>query len=594
MLCPNTARPGRSIWDIVNRRTFESHVDALSHTNTVPEPSILARKDWPKQLKDGALDFGTVLQLSDDFAFIAACDYGVGYVTVATVQQAQDGEYFLRLAANEGVSDRVKSTLLELLQILKDCAIKELARKRCAEQSFDIIVDLNKNRIFGRLESRHFRRPVYDRGSSRNALTVRLKELLARAAVRTSIHKTQLATLSLEVDELHESFVRLENSRPEELIHAVKAVVKNTYQITVDGISLPRRFGEIGLSTADSREIREVNKIANYWRICLTLAHLSRSFRDLFGRLRLETLEPYMPLHEIGQRRYVHAEIQMIVYYETSSATDWPLVLGSSKEACYLCDSFIKAHGSFYVSKAHRQVFHQWTVPDLVAYNDATLHRFRTALSAVDRAVLKDLQDARHHRLFRQHPLQSSINLHKIVLPTPSLTTILSNTGTECGSVPTISIKTPELLDQLDGARSSSPASETGMESGRAVIESEAILPYSALSGLTTISVTPRSPQHVRLSSLNLQFCLDEQASTITTIYSSRAIVSWKTFKKQINAKEDTECQWFDIEDIPLGGEIILTAPVSKEGNLEFILAARSGDPIRVRCLWHKALHTNQ
>ncbi|MCJ1287938.1 hypothetical protein MMC26_007290, partial [Xylographa opegraphella] len=253
----------------------------------------------------------------------------------------------------------------------------------------------------------------------------------------------------------------------------------------------------------------------------------------------------------------------------------------SSKEACYLCDSFIKAHGSFYVSKAHRQIFRQWTVPDLSAYNDATLQRFRTALSAVNRAVLKDLRDARHHRLFRQYPLQSSINLHKIVLPTPSLTTILSNTGTELGSVSTISCKPPEILGQLDGARSSSPTSETGLESGRAAIKSEATLPYSESSGLSTICVMPSSPQHVRLNSLNLHFCLDEQASTITTIYSSRAIVSLKTFKTQNDAKEDTECQWFDVEDIPPGGEIILTAPVSKEGNLEFILAARSGNSIR-------------
>jgi hypothetical protein len=323
MLCPNTARPDRSIWDTVSRKTFETNVDALSQAKIAPGPRILTRNDWPEQRQKDRLGFGISLQLSDDFAFISACDCGVGYVTVAAIEQARNGEYTLRLAANEGICASVKTALLELLDVLRNCATKgntlpasflgtvltcvELSRDQCSERSFHIIVNLNKNRILGRLESTHFQRPIHDRGSPRNALSVRLKELLTRAIVRTPIRKTHLATLSHEVDAFHESFVRLENSRPGEAIDAVKAVVKNAYEITVDGISLPRRLSEIGLSTADSRAIREVNKIANYWRICLTLTHLSRSHRSLFSGLRLDTLEPYTPLREIGQKRYVHA-----------------------------------------------------------------------------------------------------------------------------------------------------------------------------------------------------------------------------------------------------------------------------------------------
>ena len=97
---------------------------------------------------------------------------------------------------------------------------------------------------------------------------------------------------------------------------------------------------------------------------------ISRSYRALFTRLRLETLEHYEPSSTLGMKlkRFVHAEVQMVVFLETSSPPPWPRVIGASKEACFLCDSFIKAHGYFYLSKAHRKVFHQWTVPDRKDY----------------------------------------------------------------------------------------------------------------------------------------------------------------------------------------------------------------------------------
>jgi hypothetical protein len=61
MLFPNIAEPGRSVWDAVSRRTFEIHVDALSHARSVPEACILFEKDWPEQRREDALPFGIEL-----------------------------------------------------------------------------------------------------------------------------------------------------------------------------------------------------------------------------------------------------------------------------------------------------------------------------------------------------------------------------------------------------------------------------------------------------------------------------------------------------------------------------------------------------
>lgn len=126
MLPPNTASPGRSIWDRVGRETFESHVDAFQRTKYVPDPHVLSEGDWPKPRDQDVLPFSVEKQLADDIAFIAACEYGVAHVTAAAVQPSKKEPCGLvvRLAANEGICDRVKYAMEELLSSLEQCAKK--------------------------------------------------------------------------------------------------------------------------------------------------------------------------------------------------------------------------------------------------------------------------------------------------------------------------------------------------------------------------------------------------------------------------------------------------------------------------------------
>jgi hypothetical protein len=126
MLSPQTAQPGHSVWDGVKRETFETHADALCRTGLVPEPCHTLEQDWPEKRREDLLPFGIEQQLSDDFAFISACEYGVGYVTVATIAPAAGGAggLTLRLAANEGISDRVIVAITGVLEVLKRCATK--------------------------------------------------------------------------------------------------------------------------------------------------------------------------------------------------------------------------------------------------------------------------------------------------------------------------------------------------------------------------------------------------------------------------------------------------------------------------------------
>ena len=60
----------------------------------------------------------------------------------------------------------------------------------------------------------------------------------------------------------------------------------------------------------------------------------------------------------------VHAEIQLLFFYELNPERIRPRTICSSKSACYLCDLFFRLHGQYYVPRTHGRLYHRWTLPD--------------------------------------------------------------------------------------------------------------------------------------------------------------------------------------------------------------------------------------
>lgn len=62
----------------------------------------------------------------------------------------------------------------------------------------------------------------------------------------------------------------------------------------------------------------------------------------------------------------VHAEIQLLIDYECRPQTQYPpRVLKASKDACFICDLFVRTHGAFFVPDTHGRVYERWALPDL-------------------------------------------------------------------------------------------------------------------------------------------------------------------------------------------------------------------------------------
>ena len=60
----------------------------------------------------------------------------------------------------------------------------------------------------------------------------------------------------------------------------------------------------------------------------------------------------------------VHAEIQLLFFYELNPGRLRPRVICSSKSACYLCNLFFKLHGQFYIPRTHGRLYYKWTLPN--------------------------------------------------------------------------------------------------------------------------------------------------------------------------------------------------------------------------------------
>lgn len=98
----------------------------------------------------------------------------------------------------------------------------EITREMCREQAFDVIVELNRNGILGRLDSAHAYRPTYRQKVARHALTIRLKALFDKTMKASG----QDSTVSDEIKTINETFLRLESLKVDDCINILERIVK--------------------------------------------------------------------------------------------------------------------------------------------------------------------------------------------------------------------------------------------------------------------------------------------------------------------------------------------------------------------------------
>jgi hypothetical protein len=77
----------------------------------------------------------------------------------------------------------------------------------------------------------------------------------------------------------------------------------------------------------------------------------------LFESIEVEPFQIPMPGSLSKSHWKVHAEIQLLFFYEAHPSRRRPRFICSSKSACYLCNLFFSLHGGFYVPRTHGRLY---------------------------------------------------------------------------------------------------------------------------------------------------------------------------------------------------------------------------------------------
>ena len=128
MLPPVTASPDRSIWKRATRISFEASTAQLDLAKPELKPYEYPAHSVSVLHEDHPLPFDVERQLADDFAFFAAWDSGVDFVSAATVGgNRKTPGLTICLASNQGVASHVEAFFKEVLSDLESCAQKSKA-----------------------------------------------------------------------------------------------------------------------------------------------------------------------------------------------------------------------------------------------------------------------------------------------------------------------------------------------------------------------------------------------------------------------------------------------------------------------------------
>lgn len=454
----------------------------------------------------------------------------------------------------------------------------------------------------GRLGSSWFRRPKH-LGKDPGPLSFRFRQLVQRN-IRDRFPRRSLGDLNRldrQIENFEAAYRQLEHGRVEDLIMHTKLVIKQAFVLTRDGVKLPTRLKDLGWpeTQLDVREIREIGKLANYWRISRHLALCSRRFRSLFENVELQFLPSYSPSSKSRafSKQYIHAEIQLLVHYELTTLELKPRAIGVSKEACFLCDAFIRAHNCFSVTGAHRQMFPQWTVPDLEEFTTSTIQSFQRVLSQVCEEVKREYLKSQQKSPWRPFPAQSAINLAVIHLDTPSTSTLpLRSTASSIDN--RRSTKSHKGCVALEPYQTEESASDLEQNDGQDCIE-----PTSVLSSAIGRCGCPNS-QEEEMPAIPVEIVVDEAFperidwlrffATSSPVTSSRRteLEQPQFVKATISLQPATGVEShraIHMASIPSHGELVLERDICDDlHQLSFLLVGPQGpeQPICVRCHW--------
>ncbi|KAF8468278.1 hypothetical protein BDZ91DRAFT_793153 [Kalaharituber pfeilii] len=136
------------------------------------------------------------------------------------------------------------------------------------------------------------------------------------------------------------------------LIDAVRARPQQFLNVEVQAVQPPTYY-DLNASIYPDADLRTyLRSILNTWRITTVS---KENFEQIRGQFR----------ERCADTPVVHAEMQLVKYYEENPKAQQPTLIGCGKKPCQLCVRFIHLHGKFSVEKTHARISHRWAVPNM-------------------------------------------------------------------------------------------------------------------------------------------------------------------------------------------------------------------------------------
>nr|XP_036578764.1 uncharacterized protein CTRU02_11355 [Colletotrichum truncatum]KAF6786097.1 hypothetical protein CTRU02_11355 [Colletotrichum truncatum] len=451
----NTASPAASIWKHLPEAGFRQHVVELEKlTNAVPvdaqtfplprhdaaaeavekSDGLVADLGGPnsdtKNCQPRQLSLANEQRLADDIAYLIAVGEGAQSVAAATVQEGrnlQDGK--------DGKGMKITVASVDAIEPSSQAFLRSIFQKLSAEPSpktllQDLVDEVTRHhhiRLLNRLRSCKWKKPVYLSRTHKKPLYADFANLVHRAQFlytrREANTRAQLEQQLLALAALLEAFETATDDDHEKLV----GIVRSSYNVCTSPLVadyLGRLQGVRATTQIQAclKTLRQLEKIAAYHRICLTLTRLSQSHAKIFASVELLFLPPYeaVPLTTVAYQpwakaTHVHAEVILSVHHDLEfhrsqpEEHPWhkPRCLGASKYFCYLCFLFIRHHGAYFAANTHGACYDQWTVPDLAEYPETLASRYSEVLRAMD----ADVQNQTRAAVWRPEPMTSRENL---------------------------------------------------------------------------------------------------------------------------------------------------------------------------------------
>lgn len=428
-----TATPAKSIWHDIAEETFREHLVKLEQqTNAVPlDIQTFPIKLWSREFdfseyRDNVLPFEIEQQIADDFAFLAALEEGAQSVAAACLEQhVEPPGLTIRFAALDMfLNETTKSGLRDIASILAQAADTRQDRElETVQHLFSRALQLHHPRLLARLRSGKWQKPKHLSKSHKQPLWKDFANLAHRTqhvyTKREAPIKRLAESLVQELGLVYQVFETVSPSSEAEM-SSMGQLVRRSFEFCINESirDYARRLQDnVGHKMTKQvasaiKCLRQVEKIAAYWRVSVFLVRTAKEHPTLFRKgVKMAYLTPYTSVpttiaYETWAKTcHVHAEVQLAVHYDLlhkpeHSATllvhdegqdrtvfHRPRAIGTSKYLCYLCYQFLRAHKSFFPANTHGRLYDQWTIPDLTKFDEETCLRYRNIVKAMDDEV---------------------------------------------------------------------------------------------------------------------------------------------------------------------------------------------------------------